>query len=46
MIFGDFLKALGQIGDSRILRVMALGVLMALGLLFGLCRLIPQIISP
>ena len=36
MIFGDFLKALGQIGDSRILRVMALGVLMALGLLFGL----------
>jgi CysZ protein len=36
MIFGDFLKALGQIGDSRILRVMALGVLMALGLLFGI----------
>ena len=32
MILGDFLKALGQIGDSRILRVMALGVLMALGL--------------
>jgi uncharacterized protein involved in cysteine biosynthesis len=36
MIFGDFLKALGQIGDNRILRVMALGVLMALGLMFGL----------
>ena len=34
MILGDFLKALGQIGDGRILRVMALGVMLALGLLY------------
>ena len=36
MILGDFLKALGQIGDARILRVMALGVVLALGLLFAI----------
>lgn len=36
MILGDFLKALGQIGDSRILRVMALGVILALGLLYAI----------
>lgn len=34
MILNDFLKALGQIGDGRILRVMALGVMLALGLLY------------
>ena len=37
MILGDFLKALGQIGDRRILRVMMLGVILALGLLMGAC---------
>ena len=36
MIFGDFLKALGQLGDSRFLRVMALGIALSLALLFGI----------
>ncbi len=36
MILGDFLKALGQIGDHRFVRVMALGVALALALLFGI----------
>ena len=36
MILGDFLKALGQTGDGRFLRVMALGVLLALALLFAI----------
>ena len=36
MILSDFLKALGQIGDGRILRVMALGVMLALGLLYAI----------
>lgn len=36
MILGDFLKALGQMGDGRFLRVMALGVGLSLALLFGI----------
>lgn len=36
MIFGDFLKALGQLGDPRFVRVMALGVVLSLALLFGI----------
>ena len=36
MILGDFLRALGQTGDGRFLRVMALGVLLALALLFAI----------
>lgn len=36
MILGDFLKALSQIGDPRFLRVLALGVGLALALLLGL----------
>lgn len=36
MILGDFLKALGQLGDPRFLRVMLLGVGLSLALLFGI----------
>ena len=36
MILGDFLKALGQLGDGRFLRVMVLGVALSLALLFGI----------
>lgn len=36
MILNDFLKALGQIGDGRFLRVMVLGVALSLALLFGI----------
>jgi len=36
MILGDFLKALSQIGDPRFLRVLVLGVGLALALLLGL----------
>lgn len=36
MILTDFLRALGQIGDGRILRVMALGVVLALAMLFAI----------
>ena len=36
MILGDFLKALGQLGDARFLRVMFLGVVLSIGLLFGI----------
>lgn len=36
MILGDFLKALSQIGDPRFLRVLLLGVGLALALLVGL----------
>ena len=35
MMIGDFLKALGQLGDGRFLRVMALGVVLSLALLAG-----------
>ncbi len=35
MIFGDFAKALGQLGDGRFLRVMLLGVALAAALLTG-----------
>lgn len=35
MIFGDFLKALGQIGDGRFLKVLLAGVSLTLGLLFA-----------
>ena len=34
-MIGDFLKALGQLGDGRFLRVMALGVVLSLALLAG-----------
>lgn len=36
MIVGDFLRALGQLGDGRFLRVMLLGVCLSLALLFGI----------
>ncbi len=39
MIFRDFLRALGQLGDGRFLRVILLGVALALALLFGLYAL-------
>jgi CysZ protein len=35
VILGDFLKALGQLGDGRFLRVLALGVGLSVALLFG-----------
>lgn len=35
MIFGDFAKALGQLGDGRFLRVMLLGIALAAALLTG-----------
>ncbi len=35
MIFSDVLKAVAQLGDGRFLRVMVLGVVLALALLFG-----------
>lgn len=42
MIFGDFLKALGQLGDRRFLKVVGLGVLLSLALLFGVYVLFVQ----
>ena len=36
MILGDFLKALGQVGDPRFLRVVLLGIALAAALLVGL----------
>jgi CysZ protein len=36
MIFGDFLKALGQLSDPRFRRVMLLGVLLSVALLVGI----------
>ena len=35
MIFSDFLKALGQIGDGRFMRVLGLGIGLTIGLLFA-----------
>jgi len=35
MIFGDFLRALGQMGDPRFLRVMLFGIALAFALLVG-----------
>ena len=35
MIFGDFLKALGQLTDRRFRRVMLIGVLLSIALLVG-----------
>ena len=42
MIIGDFLKALGQLGDGRFLKVVGLGVLLSLALLFGVYVLFVQ----
>lgn len=36
MILSDFLKALGQLGDRRFLRVLLIGVALSLALLFGI----------
>ena len=36
MIFGDFLKALGQLSDPRFRRVVLIGVLLSLALLIGI----------
>ena len=44
MIFVAFFKALGQLGDSRFRRVVILGVLLALALLFGVYALFLQAI--
>ncbi len=44
MIFPAFFKALGQLGDRRFRRVVFLGVLLALALLFGVYVLFLQVI--
>lgn len=44
MIFTVFFKALGQLGDRRFRRVVFLGVLLALALLFGVYVLFLQVI--
>jgi CysZ protein len=36
MILGDFLRALGQLGDARFFRVMLMGVALSIALLFGI----------
>lgn len=45
MILGDFLKALGQLGDGRFLRVVGLGVLLSLALLFGVYVVFVQVLE-
>ena len=45
MILADFLKALGQIGDGRFLRVIVLGVALALALLFGIYAVLIGVID-
>lgn len=42
MILGDFLKAIGQLGDRRFLKVVGLGILLSLALLFGVYVLFVQ----
>ena len=44
MIFTAFFRALGQLGDRRFRRVVVLGVLLALALLFGTYALFLQLI--
>lgn len=44
MIFSAFLQALGQIGDRRFRRVLGIGVLLALALLFAACILFLQLV--
>lgn len=44
MIFTAFLKALGQLGDRRFRRVVGLGVLLALALLFAVYALFLQLV--
>ncbi|WP_039017134.1 EI24 domain-containing protein [Halocynthiibacter namhaensis] len=45
MIFSDFTKALAQAGDPKFRRVVILGILLALGLLFGLYAILVLILS-
>lgn len=45
MILGDFLKAIGQIHDRRFLKVLGLGVLLALALLAGAYALVATLIG-
>ena len=44
MIFTAFFKALGQLGDRRFRRVVFLGILLALALLFEVYALFLQLI--
>lgn len=44
MIFTAFFKALGQLGDRRFRRVVFLGILLALALLFGVYALFLQLV--
>lgn len=45
MIFGDFLKALGQLGDRRFRRVLWTGVLLSVALLVGVYALFLMVIQ-
>ncbi|MEO6298278.1 MAG: EI24 domain-containing protein [Paracoccaceae bacterium] len=45
MIFSDFGKALGQLGDPRFLRVLCFGLLLSLALLFGIYALVLGVID-
>ncbi|MEX5727547.1 CysZ protein [Rhodovulum iodosum] len=45
MIFGAFLKTLGQVGDRRFLRVLLLGLGLTVALLFGIYALIFGVIG-
>ena len=45
MIFSDFGKALGQLGDPRFLRVLGFGLLLSLALLFGIYALFLAVID-
>src|SRR5690606_41390261 len=45
VILGDFLKAIGQIHDRRFLKVLGLGVLLALALLSGAYAVVATLIG-
>ena len=45
MILGDFLKALGQLGDARFLRVMLLGVALSVALLIGIYAILISLVD-
>ncbi|MBC7737726.1 MAG: EI24 domain-containing protein [Candidatus Saccharibacteria bacterium] len=44
-MLGDFLKALGQLGDARFLRVMVVGVALSLALLFGIYAILVGLVD-
>ncbi|MEO8244368.1 MAG: EI24 domain-containing protein [bacterium] len=44
-MLGDFLKALSQIGDARFIRVILLGIVLSLALMFGLYAVIIGVVD-